>query len=188
MVRQRELLSDFERWHGIDNRIHLYQYAKVEVALIQNFNKAKSANTSQQVEIEGFVSLVGGRKFILRPSLAVNFGLLCDASSLRSLPTDYEFVRVKGHRTLLRKNLRYAAKDSLTVTDLERIRLPTDYLKPEISLRDAEDTLVQGTIDLPPQMKRSLLYSTVIPPGDIRRVGGLTTSLMPIKEDYSTSQ
>src|SRR5271163_740632 len=104
MVRQREFLV---------NRIHISEYAKIEVALIENFNKATSSAPSQQVEKEGFVSLVGGRKFILRPSLAVNFGLLCDANSLRSLPADYECVRVKGYRTLLNKTSRFAAKDSL---------------------------------------------------------------------------
>jgi hypothetical protein len=140
--RQRELLTSVEVWQGIRNRSHLYEYADLELALIDRFNKARSANTSsRRVEVEGFVSIVGGRRFILRPSLAVDYGLLCDASAVRSLPRDYEFVRVSGYRTLLHKASRYAGKDRLAVTDLERIRLPVEHLKPQLSMKDAEERI-----------------------------------------------
>ncbi|MGP8125138.1 MAG: hypothetical protein ACLQEQ_04615 [Nitrososphaerales archaeon] len=188
VVKERELLSDALTWRGVSTRSRFSEYAKIELTLIERFIRAKSAAYSPvTVEVEGFVSRVGGKKFILRPSLAVNFGILCEAEALRSLPSDYEFVHVKGNRIVREKTSRLAFTDRLQVTDFERIQLPTDSLKPELPMKDAAETLMSGYVDPPAQLTRNLLISLTSSPGETNRVGGLTSTLMPLEERYSTN-
>lgn len=183
------MLHDIQPWRGLKNRDHLHEYARAELDLINEFDRAMSATGSPSiVEIEGFVSRVGNRQFILRPCLSVDSGILCDGSGLRSLPTDYEFVRVTGRRVLPKNKSRYASKDSLEVDSLERVRLRNISLEPEISMRGAEEGLLEGYHDLPRQIKRNLLSSIISSPGELMRVGGLTTTLLPIESSYSEAQ
>ncbi len=189
IAKERELLHDIKPWRGLKNRSQLNEYARAELNLIAEFDKARSATRSPStVEIEGFVGRVGGRLFILRPCLSVDHGILCDGSSIRSLPTDYEFVRVKGRRVLPKNKSRYASSDYLEVDDIEKVRLQNISFEPEISMRDAEESLLEGYPDLPRQMKRNLLSSVISSPGERTRVGGLTTSLLPIESSYSETQ
>jgi len=188
VVKERELLSDALTWRGVSKRSRFIEYAKIELTLIERFIRAKSAAYSPvTVEVEGFVSRVGGRKFILRPSLAVDFGILCEAEGLRSLPSDYEFVHVKGNRIVREKASRLAFADRLQVTDFESIRLPTDSLRPELPMKDAADILMSGYVDPPAQLKRNLLISLTSSPGETNRVGGLTSTLMPLEGRYSAN-
>ncbi len=109
------MLQEVHPWRGLANRVHIHQYAKIELELMDGFIKAKSANSfSNTVELEGFVSRVGGREFLLRSCLSSVDGVLCDASGVRSLPTEYEFVRVKGTRINLPPRIKeeYSHKQS----------------------------------------------------------------------------
>jgi hypothetical protein len=188
VVKERELLSDALTWRGVNRRSRFNEYAKIELTLIERFIRAKSAAYSPfTVEVEGFVSRVGGKKFILRPSLAVDFGILCEAEGLRSLPSDYEFVHVKGNRIVREKVSRLAVADRLQATDFESIRLPTDSLRPELPMKDAAEILMSGYVDPPPQLTRNLLISLTSSPGETNRVGGLTSTLMPLEERYSVA-
>ena len=188
VVKERELLSDVLTWRGVSRRTRFNEYAKIELKLIERFIKAKSAEYSPaSVEVEGFVSRVGGRKFILRPSLAVDFGILCEGEGLRSLPSDYEFVHVKGNRIVRETLSRLAVADRLEVTDFESIRLPTDSLQPELPMKSAAEILMSGYVDPPAQLARNLLISLTSSPGETNRVGGLTSTLMPLEERYSVT-
>ena len=185
VVKERESLRDVLAWRGISHRTRWDEYAKVEQALLRKFVESKSvARSPSTVELEGFVSRVGGRQFILRPSLAVDFGVLCDTEGLRSLPSDYEFVHVKGDRVQM-KNSRQAYSDRLQVTEWQPVALPADDLRPELSAKDAGEILMEGYVDPPEQLTRNLTLALTSSPGELNRVGGLTASLMPVKEQYS---
>src|SRR6266480_7938768 len=150
IAREREVLQDVQPWRGLRNRSHIEEYAKIEIELINRFNNAKSANSfSGSVELEGFVSRVGGRRFLLRPCLSSIGGILCDASGVRSLPTEYEFVRVKGTRMLEKAGSRLASREKLDVSGIDKVRLTEINLAPDISMRDAQSRLLEGYPDLP---------------------------------------
>ena len=185
VVKERESLKDVLAWRGISHRSRWDEYAKIEQALIKKFMESKSAaKYSSTVEVDGFVSRVGGRQFILRPSLAVNIGVLCDTEGLRSLPSDYEFVHVSGNRVEM-KNSRLAYSDRLQVTDWRPVAIPADDLRPELSTKDAGEILMEGYVDPPEQLTRNLTLALTSSPGELNRVGGLTASLMPVEERYS---
>ena len=187
LVREREVLKDVFTWQGIARRRRFDEYASIELALIQRFIKAKSAAFSPStVEIEGFVSRMGDRKFLLRPTLAYDDGILCSAEQLRSTPSEYEFVRVRGTRVMPKSGGTIATR-RLEVTDCERIRLPTDGLQPELSLKDAAESLMSPFLDPPAQLARNVILSLTSSPGELSRQGGLTAALMPLKDLYSES-
>jgi hypothetical protein len=187
VIRERELLNEALTWRGISRRSRFYEYARIERILIERFVASRSATRfPTTVEIDGFVSKVGGRRFILRPSLAVDFGILCETEDLRFLPNDYEFVHVRGFRITERKATRLASPDRLQVMDYQIMRLPTDGLRPELSMKDAAETLMSGYVDPPTQLTRNLLASLTSSPGELNRVGGLTAALMPLEDQYST--
>jgi len=188
VVRERKALQEVHAWRGLANRIHIHEYAKVELELIQRFNAARSANSfSRAVELEGFVSRVGGREFLLRSCLSSVDGVLCDASGVRSLPTEYEFVRVRGTR-ILEKGNRYASNERLVVSEIDKVRLPDINLAPDISIRDAQSRMLEGYPDLPREIRSNLLTSIVSSPGELTRVGGLTSTLLPIDSSYADSE
>ena len=185
VIKERESLRDVLAWRGISHRSRWDEYAKIEQALIRKFVESKSvARSPSTVEVDGFVSRVGGRQFILRPGFAVDFGILCDTEGLRSLPSDYEFVHIKGNRVQM-KNSRQAYSDRLQVTDWQPVTLPTDDLRPELSAKDAGEILMEGYVDPPEQLTRNLTLALTSSPGELNRVGGLTASLMPVEERYS---
>ena len=186
VVKERKSLRDILPWRGISSRSRWDEYAKIELALIKKFVEAKSASKSPtMVEIDGFVSRVGGRQFILRPSLAVDYGILCDTEGLRSLPSDYEFVHVRASRIGMKQGSRQTYSDRLQVTDCQTVTLPADDIKPELSTRAAGEILMEGYVDPPEQLTRNLVLSLTSSPGELNRVGGLTAALMPVKEQYS---
>jgi hypothetical protein len=188
--KERDTLRGFEDWPGLRNRSHLEEYAKAELELIREFDKARSASHSPStIEIEGFVSRLSGRRqFVLRPCLSVDYGILCDLGRMRSSPTDYELVRVKGKRVLSKTTSRYASPYYLEVEAVERIRAHGISLKPEISLKDAEEHLLGGYPDLPRQIRRNLLSSIISSPGDMTRTGGLTATLLPLESSFAERQ
>lgn len=189
VVKEREFLRDILTWRGISHRSKWDEYAMMEHSLIKKFIEAKSASKyPTTVEVDGFVSSVGGKQFILRPSLAVDFGILCNAEDLRSRPNDYEFVHVKANRMTTKRSSREANPDRLQVVDCRPESLPTDGLKPELSTKAAGEVLMEGYIDPPAQVTRNLTLSLTSSPGELNRVGGLTAALMPVKEQYSYTQ
>jgi hypothetical protein len=184
LVREREVLKDAFTWRGISRRRRFDEYAAIEHTLIKRFLKAKSAAASPSVvEIEGFVSRLGDRKFLLRPTLGYDDGIICDAAQLRSLPVEHGFYHVTGTRTV-KSGSRSISPNALDVTECESVRLPTDGLKPELSLKDAADSLMSPFLDAPVQLARNVLLSLTSSPGELRREGGLTAALMPMKEVY----
>lgn len=186
IVKERESLRDILAWRGIGRRSRWNEYTKIELSLIKKFMEAKSSGRSPvAVEIDGFVSRVGGRRFILRPSLAVDYGVLCEAEGLRSMPSDYEFVHVKGNRTNVRKTSRQAYADRLVISDCQPITLPMQDLRPELSTKGAGEILMEGYVDPPEQLTRNLTLSLTSSPGELNRVGGLTAALMPVKEGFA---
>lgn len=186
IVRERRVLKEAFTWRGISKRQRFDEYAKIERTLIQQFLKSKSAADSPStVEVDGFVSRMGDRKFFLRPTMAYNDGIVCNANQLRRMPTEHEFVHVKGNRILSRSGMTLASANKLDVTDCEVVRLPTDELKPELSFKDAAEMLISPIIDSPPYLARNLLLSLTSSPGELRREGGLTAALMPQTGMYS---
>lgn len=186
IAEQRKLLQDSLTWRGLSKRSRLEEYARIELKLSERFNKAKTvAYSPSKIEIEGFVNRLAGerRKFILRPSLAATDGILCDAGGIRNLPADYELVRVGGYRTLERPKLNLASSDVIEVEDVEPTHLPTEYLKPEISLHDASEILLEGLVDPPTEVGMNILLSLTSSPKDRFRLGGLTSTLMPREEN-----
>ena len=185
IIRERESLREVLAWRGINRRSRWDEYAKIELELIKKFLEARSPSKSPSaVEIDGFVSRVGGRRFILRPSLAVDYGILCEAEGLRSLPSDYEFVHVKGDRITIKAS-REAYPDRLVVSDCQPVALPAQDLRPELSTKGAGEILMEGYVDPPEQLTRNLVLSLTSSPGELNRVGGLTAALMPVKEGFS---
>ncbi len=190
IAKERETLRGFEDWPGLKNRSHLEEYATAELNLIRQFDKARSASHApSMIEIEGFVSRLSGRRqFVLRPCLSVDYGILCDLGSVKSLPTDYELIRVKGKRALSKTGSRYASPYYLEVDAIEKIRTHGISLKPEIRLSDAEEQLLGGYPDLPRQVRRNLLSSIISSPGELTRTGGLTATLLPIESSFAGRQ
>ena len=187
--KEREALQETVTWRGITRRSKFNEYAKIEHKLIEKFIDAKSAAKSPTyVEIDGFVSTLGGRRFLLRPTLAVDFGILCAGKDLRKPPDDYEFVHIKGVRSKMRGASREAFPDILQVIDYHSERVPTDYLKPEMSLKDTGEILMAGYVDPPEQLVKSIAISIASSPGVMNRVGGMTTTLMPLEEKFRHSQ
>jgi hypothetical protein len=187
--REREALHEAISWRGVIHRSRFIEYAQIEHKLIKRFIKAKSAAQSPtSVEIDGFVSKLGGRRFLLRPTLAADFGILCAGDDLRKLPEDYEFIHMQGLRNKTRGNSHEALPDALYVVDYHTERLPTEYLAPEISLKDAGEILMAGYIDPPEQLTRSISISLASSPGEMNRIGGMTTTLMPMDEKFRSSQ
>lgn len=183
ILKGRELANEVATWPGIKKRSWKSEYASIEISLLEKFSKA--LESAPLIEIDGFVSRTGkGRSFILRPSFAVDYGIFCNASQLKRLPTDYEFGRVKGWRILEGKS-RMVDRGIIEATDFEPIRLPSDQLKPELSTGDAGGILMEGYVDPPDQLTRSLLLSLTSTPGEQNAFGGLTAALMPVRETYS---
>ncbi|MGA2877045.1 MAG: hypothetical protein ABSE82_16125, partial [Nitrososphaerales archaeon] len=188
LVKQRAALAEAISWPGLKRRQFKYEYAAIEITLIERFRDSLSASESPSlVEIDGFVSRVGGTRFVLRPSLAVNYGIACEMEDARHLPTDFQFGRVKGYRILSKTNSREASRWRLRVSDFDQIRLPADHLSPELSYSDAGDIILEGYPDPPRQLKRDLVFSLTSSPGELRRLGGLTTTLFPIQERFAAS-
>ena len=185
VLKERESLRDVLTWRGISRRSRWDEYATIELELIRKFMDARSPSRSPStVEIDGFVSRVGGRRFILRPSLAVDYGILCEAEGLRSLPSDYEFVHVKGNRVTMKAS-REAYPDRLAVSVCQPVALPVQDLRPDLSTKGAGEILMEGYVDPPEQLTRNLVLSLTSSPGELNRVGGLTAALMPVKEGFS---
>jgi hypothetical protein len=104
----------------------------------------------------------------------------------RHLPADFEFGRVKAHRFTAKGNSRESILGKLKVTNFEPIRLPTDHLKPTLSLGGAEDILFEGYPDPPDQVRRNLILSLTSSPGGPMRHRGLTAALLPVKDQLLT--
>jgi hypothetical protein len=188
LVRERTARAEAISWPGLKRRQFKFEYAAIEVALIEKFRASLSASTSPSlVEIDGFVSRVGGTRFVLRPSLAVNYGIMCEMEDARYLPTDFQFGRVKGHRVIVKTKFREASTWRLKASGFEQIRLPSEHLRPEISASDASDAILEGYVDPPMQLKRDLISTLVSSPGESRRRGGLTAALLPVQERFSTA-
>ncbi|MDG7009352.1 MAG: hypothetical protein JRM71_00935 [Nitrososphaerota archaeon] len=187
-AREREVLKEAFTWRGIARRRRFDEYASIEHTLIKRFLESISASKSPStVEVEGFVSRMGDRKFLLRPTLGYDYGVICNGDGLRTLPVEYAFVHVKGVRVLPKSGARRVSANVLDVTDCEVVRLPTEGLSPGLSLKDAADRLMAPFVDAPLQLSRNILYSLTSSPGELRRGGGLTAALMPLKEAYSSS-
>lgn len=189
LVNERKNLP-IERWlwKGIKRRKWMREYSRLELALLEQFKKQLSAGSI--VELYGFVTRIRGRKFILRPSPTILDGaaIVCNADRIRSLPYDYDFVRVRGYRKVSVSEGLLKINDKMLVLDeVEPVDLPEEHLRPDISPSDAEDLLLDGYVDAPSSLKSSLLYSLVSSPKDAFRLGGLTASLMPLENDYSSS-
>ena len=188
LVKQRAAFAEAIRWPGLNRRQFKHEYAESEIAIIEKFSESLSALTSPSlVEIDGFVSRVGGTRFVLRPSLAVNYGIICEMEDGRRLPTDFQFGRVKGHRILTKPDLREASRWRLKVDGFEQIRLPIDHLRPELTPSDVGDIILEGYPDPPAQLKRGLVSSLTSSPGELRRPGGLTATLFPVHERFAVA-
>ena len=148
-------------------------------------NYLSNSQYSNRVEVEGFVSRLGGPRFLLRPSLAANYGIVCELNDLRQLPTDFEFGRVTGYHVLKNKTSREAARGRIKADVFEPVRLPSDHLRPETSAAGIEELLWTGYVDPPQRMTRNLLHSVISAPGEVSRLGGLTVSMMPLEDRYS---
>jgi hypothetical protein len=190
LARRGETLADALEWPEIDGRRLRREYAAIEITLMEKFEKNLSVNLfSNVVEIYGFASRVGGAtSYYIRPSLAVNYGVFCEAVDSRQLPTDFEFGRVRGYRVFRRKGGREADRWKLKDCSFEPVRIPIDNLKPESSLSDMEDSLWRGYIDPPRQIMRSALLAMTSAPAGMGRLGGLTTALMPTGEAVRGTQ
>ena len=169
-------------WPGIKNRRFKGEFARLELALIEKFEKDRTANLHTSiVEIDGFVSRMGAN-FLLRPSLGVSYGAYCEVEDLRILPTDFQFGTVKAYRVLAGKT-RYASPWKYRVTDFRPISLPKEYLKPDASISQAEGLLWEGYDDASREMRRAILLSMTSSPWDQYRLGGLTADLLPTQSD-----
>ncbi len=182
---RRNLQPEQLAWRGIQDRSVAQEYAKLETLLMESFRKGLSSPS--QVEVDGFVTRVGGGRLIIRPSLATNYGVLCDATALRILPADHEFVRVKCFRKLSSRAINRFADGELQLTHYEPIRLPTEYLKPDISMNDAAEVLFNNYVDVDTVTKVDLLLSLTSSPGDHYRIGGLSSTLLPSENEYTSS-
>ncbi len=188
LAKERAALSDAVSWRGIKHRSFKYEFAALEISIISKFNEHLSVSPfSNKVELEGFVSRLGGMRFLLRPSLAVDYGVVCELSDLRRLPTDFEFGRVTGYRVLRKQTALEAIRWKINAESFEPVRLPHDSLRPEATAAEIEETLWAGYVDPPQQMTRNLLHSVISAPGEISRLGGLTATMMPLEDKYSPS-
>jgi hypothetical protein len=186
VVKQRASLAEALSWPGIRGRMFKYEYAAIEIALLEKFERSLTGSKSPSViETDGFVTRVGGTEFILRSSLAIDSGIICEMEDPRQLPTDFEFGRIKAYRILSSTKSRRNVRGKLKVVDFEPIRLPTEHLKPSISLGDAGDILFEQYPDSPDQIKRNLVLSLTSAPGGSMRLGGLTAALLPLQEDFA---
>jgi hypothetical protein len=186
--RGRAALAEAISWPGLKRRQFKYEYTAIEIALISKFRDSLSSSISPSlVEINGFVSRVGGTGFVLRPRLAVDYGIMCEMEDPRRLPTDFQFGRAKGYRIRTKANLREASRWRLRVSDFEQIRLPTDHLKPELTSAEAGSIILGGYPDPPQQLTRNLVYSLTSSPGDSTRVGRLTATLFPLQKFAANS-
>ena len=190
LARRGEALADALEWPEIDGRKLRREYAAIEITLMEKFEKNLSASfASNIVEIYGFASRIGGSTgYYIRPSLAVNYGVFCQAVDPRQLPTDFEFGRVRGYRVFRRKGGLEADRWKLKDCSFERVGIPIENLKPESSLSGMEDTLWKGYIDPPRQIMRSALLAMTSAPAGMGRLGGLTTALMPTGEAVRGTQ
>ena len=100
LARRRDALADVLEWPGIRGRKLRREYAAIEIALMERCERDLSASfSSNVVEIHGFASRIGGStNYYMRPSLAVDYGVFCEAVDSRQLPTDFEFGRTRGYR------------------------------------------------------------------------------------------
>jgi len=181
VVRDRkDLLAERFLWRGIRDRTWQREYLGSELMLKQLFRD--SLRSRSRIEIDGFVTRLGARRFLLRPSPAdLECHIICEGEGLRRLPADFEFVRVAGYRTILKSNGRFRIGDKvIRVESYESIRLPSDFVRPEITFREAANLLVEKHVDVIKPLKESLLLSIISSPKDLFRIGGLTTSLMPL--------
>lgn len=181
-----KLAAEDRTWPGIKKRLLQKDYASIELKLMKEFSK--SIRSGYLVEIEGFVTRIGGRRFILRPSLGIlDQFVVCEAEGIK-LPADYDFIRVTGYKKhLTTKSTIWTNEDIIIVDKVERISLPQDHLRPEISLKDAEDFLMQGYVDAITPIKSNVVLSLISSPKDRFRTGGLTSTLMPVKEPVTSS-
>lgn len=173
-------------WPGLKRRSHWFQLSGLELDLYKRF--AKALQSGPKIEVEGFVSRLGGRNFMLRPSPAILESIACDGSNLRDLPTDNQFVRVRGRRGIrVTKRGTVGLADVVEVDDCEQVRLPPDRLKPDIGFKDASELLFDTYLDLPSALKAGLTLAVTSSPRDRFRVGGLTTTLLPLDDRHSSS-
>ena len=173
-------------WPGIYERSWQHEYAKGELRMIQEFQRA--LNVGSIVEIDGFVTRIGGRKILLRPTPAsVDINVICEVSGHTSIPTDYDFIRIRGYRKFVKGASNYRLSNQVIVEEFDSPKLPRGYLKPDISLRDAADLLVYDYVDFREPLKTCLLLSIVSSPRDRFRLGGLTTSIMPTRPEMFDS-
>ena len=190
LARRRDALADVLEWPGIRGRKLRREYAAIEITLMERCERDLSASfSSNVVEIHGFASRIGGStNYYMRPSLAVDYGVFCEAVDSRQLPTDFEFGRTRGYRVLRRRGGCEADRWKLKECTFERVRLPVENLKPESSLSDLEDTLWEGYVDPPRQVARSTLLAMTSAPAGVGRLGGLTAALMPSGEAFRQAQ
>jgi len=188
--RRGDALADALEWPGINARSLARQYAAIEIASMERFERSLSASHSSSiVEVHGFASRVGGPTgYYLRPSLASDYGVFCQAVDSRQLPTDFEFGRARGYRVLGRKGSREADRWRLKDCTFEPVGIPVGNLKPESTLAHLEDILWQGYVDPPRQIARSTLLAMTSAPAGTSRLGGLTAALMPTGEAVRASQ
>lgn len=185
LARRSDVLADALKWRGIKSRSLKREYAAIEIALMEKFEKSLAANSfSNVVEIYGFASRVGGStNYVLRPSMAVNYGVLCEATDSRQLPTDFEFGKTRGYRVLRKKGGREADRWRLKVSEFERVKLPIENLKSDSSQSEIEERLWEGYIDPPRQLKVNTLLAMTSSPAGLGRLGGLTATLMPTEDE-----
>ncbi len=171
-------------WPGISKRSWQHQYSSGELKMIQEFEKALGFGGI--VEIDGFVTRLGDRKILLRPTpTTVDINVICEVRG--KIPTDYSFIRARGYRKLGKSRVTYHPKDRVILEEFDSPRLPRGYFKPDISLHDASDLLFGDYVDIREPLKTCLLLSVVSSPRDRFRTGGLTTSVMPSDERVGKS-
>ena len=187
--RRGDLLADALDWPGINGRWLARQYAAIEIASMERFERDLSASSSNLVEIHGFASRIGGpTNYYMRPSLAADYGVFCEAVDPRQLPTDFEFGRTSGYRVLRKSGGREADRWKLKDCTFEQVRVPVGNLRPESTLAHLEEILWQGYVDPPRQVARSTLLAMTSAPAGMGRLGGLTAALMPTGEAVRASQ
>ncbi|GEM_PF-6438899 len=186
LVQERRLQNEYAyEWPGIDKRRWRHHYAETEIRLLEEFNE--SLRKAPLVHLQGYVSRVGGRKFILRPGLAFSYGILCNAENCRYLPADHEFVELSGYRMLPKKG-DVLASDEIMVENVRQSRLDVEILKQEIGMNEAADSLLGSSSDAPAQLRKDLIISLTSSPSDPFRMGGLTATLLPLEDEFVKSQ
>jgi hypothetical protein len=180
--------NETRRWRGIRNRFLQSEYALPELSLYKEFVSSLE-EPSGIITLRGYVTRIGGRRFVLRPSPVVfDFAVLCDASSIRNLPADFELVEVRGRRCIPKRRIELFTKAPLIIAeDVQPSQISIDRIKPNLTVKDASDAFVQNFVDTPEEVKRSLLYSIISSPRDAYRTGGLTDTMVPLEPEYSIS-